>query len=224
MLQRLRAEAQRCRDHPRDDLLSALVQVERDGRPLDDGAITSVLWNLVGGGLDTTASLTSLTLLYLAEHPEQRRRLIAQPELIGTATEEFLRFFSVSEQLSRTVAADTSLGGQQLHAGDRVLISWLSANRDERTFADPDDVILDRDPNPHVAFGVGPHRCIGMHVARANFQVLLREALDRIPDYEVCAPPQFYDGNPLLNGLVSLPVTFTPASRLGPPDPSFLAG
>jgi cytochrome P450 len=221
MLQRLRAEAQRCRDHPRDDLLSALVQVERDGRPLDDDAIASVLWNLVGGGLDTTASLTSLTLLYLAEHPEQRRRLIEQPELISTATEEFLRYFSVSEQLSRTVSADTELGGQQLRAGDRVLISWLSANRDEARFADPDKVILDRAPNPHVAFGVGPHRCVGMHVARANFQVLVREALDRIPDYEVSEPPQYYDGNPLLNGLVSLPVTFTPASRLGPAHPPF---
>jgi cytochrome P450 len=223
MLQRLRAEAQRCRDTPRDDLLSALVQVERGGKPLDDDAIGSVLWNLVGGGLDTTASLTVLTLLYLAEHPDQRRRLIEQPELIPAATEEFLRFFSVSEQLSRTVSADTELGGQHLRAGDRVLISWLSANRDEARFADPDEVILDREPNPHMAFGVGPHRCIGLHVARTSFQVLLREALDRLPDYEVSGEPQYYDGNPLLNGLVSLPVTFTPGPRLGPADPPFLA-
>ena len=219
MLQRLAAEAQQCRDNPRDDMLTALVQIERNGKPLDDQAITSVLWNLVGGGLDTTASLTSLSLLHLAGHPEQRQRLIDQPSLLPAATEEFLRYFSVNEQLSRTVAVDTELGGQHLRAGDQVLISWLSANRDETVFENPDEVILDRAPNPHVAFGVGPHRCIGMHIARTNFQVLVSEVLERIPDYQLAEPPEFYDGNPLLNGLVSLPVTFTPGPRLGPDVP-----
>lgn len=222
MLERLRFEADRCRANPRDDLLSALVQLERDGRPFDDEAITSVLWNLVGGGLDTTASLTSLTLLHLAAHPDQRRRLIEQPSLLSGATEEFLRYFTVNEQLSRTVSVDTELGGQHLRAGDRVLISWLSANHDAGQFPDPDEVILDRSPNQHVAFGVGPHRCLGMHIARTNFQVLIREVLDRIPDYQVSEPPEFYDGNPLLNGLVKLPVTFTPGPRLGPDKPPFL--
>ena len=221
MLERLRAEADRCRARPRDDILSALVQLERDGRPLDDEAITSVLWNLIGGGLDTTASLTVLTLLHLAAHPDQRRLLIEQPSLLAGATEEFLRYFSVSEQLSRTVSTDTELGGQRLRAGDRVLISWLSANRDAMQFADPDEVILDRNPNQHVAFGVGPHRCLGLHVARVSFQVLIREVLERIPDYQVSEPPEFYDGNPLLNGLVKLPVTFTPGPRLGPGKPPF---
>jgi cytochrome P450 len=222
MLERLRSEADRCRANPRDDLLSALVQLELDGKPLDDEAITSVLWNLVGGGLDTTASLTSLTLLHLAAHPDQRRRLIEQPSLLPGATEEFLRYFTVNEQLSRTVSVDTELGGQRLRAGDRLLISWLSANRDATQFPDPDEVILDRSPNPHVAFGVGPHRCLGMHVARTSFQVLIREVLERIPDYQVSEPPEFYDGNPLLNGLVKLPVTFTPGPRLGPDKPPFV--
>jgi cytochrome P450 len=216
MLERLRTEADRCRRNPQDDLLSALVRIERDGKPLDDDTVTSVLWNLVGGGLDTTASLTSLTLLHLAEHPEQRRRLTAEPDLLASSTEEFLRYFSVNEQLSRTVGADTELDGQHLRAGDRVLISWLSANRDEATFPRPDEVILDRAPNPHIAFGVGPHRCIGMHIARTTFQALIREVLERIPDYEVAQPPEYYDGTPLLSGLVSLPVTFTPGRRLGP--------
>lgn len=222
MLERLRGEAQRRRDDPGADMLSALVAVERDGAPLDDEAVTSVLWNLVGGGLDTTASLTALSLLHLAEHPGQRRRLLDEPDLLERATEEFLRYFSVNEQLSRTVATDTELGGQHLRAGDRVLISWLSANRDERVFDDPDEVVLDRAPNPHVAFGVGPHRCIGMHVARSSFRILVREVLERIPDYEVAEPPEAYDGNPLLNGLVRLPVTFTPGPRLGPTRPPYL--
>ena len=128
----------------------------------------------------------------------------------------------MNEQLSRTVAVDTELGGQHLRAGDRLLISWLSANRDATQFPDPDEVILDRSPNPHVAFGVGPHRCLGLHIARTNFQVLIREVLERIPDYQVSEPPEFYDGNPLLNGLVRLPVTFTPGPRLGPEKPPFL--
>ncbi len=216
MLSQLREEADRRRREPRDDLLTALVEIERDGRPLDDDTVTAVLWNLVGGGVDTTASLTSLSLLHLAEHPDQRQRLVDEPGLLPAATEEFLRYFSVNESLSRTVACDTHLGGVALAAGDRVLLSWLSANRDEAQFRDPDTVVLDRAPNPHIAFGVGAHRCIGMHVARSTFQILLREVLDRIPDYAVAEPVQHYAGNPTLNGLVSLPVSFTPGRRLGP--------
>lgn len=216
MLATLQEEADRRRHEPRDDLLTALVQLERDGAPLDDETITSVLWNLVGGGLDTTTSLTSLSLLHLADHPELRRQLIDQPDLMPAATDEFLRYFSVNESLSRTVTCDAELAGVQLAAGDRVLFSWLSANRDETVFTDPDRVILDRTPNPHVAFGVGAHRCIGMHVARSTFQILVREVLDRIPDYQVAQPVQHYAGNPTLNGLVSLPVSFSPGSRRGP--------
>lgn len=221
MMEQLRTEADRRRSDPTDDLLTALVELEIDGEPLDDTQITSVLWNVVGGGLDTTTSLTSLSLLHLAEHPDQRQRLVDDPSLITAATEEFLRYFSVNESLSRTVAAPTELGGQRLGPGDLVLFSWLSANRDESQFPDPDTVVLDRAPNPHLAFGVGAHRCIGMHVARTTFQILVREALDRIPDYEVVHPVQHYAGNPTLNGLVRLPVKFSPGERLGPEERPF---
>jgi cytochrome P450 len=221
MLEKMHASAQQRRREPANDLLTALVQLEVDGEPLDDDAVTSILWNLIGGGLDTTTSLTSLSLHHLAAHPEQRRRLIDEPDLAGVATEEFLRYFSVNESLSRTVSCDTELGGMPLAAGDIVLFSWLSANRDHARFPDPDAVVLDRSPNPHLAFGVGAHRCIGMHVARSTFQILLREVLDRIPDYEVSAPVHAYEGNPTLNGLVSLPVRFTPGPRLGPSERPF---
>lgn len=221
MLAALHAEAERRRRHPTDDLLTALVHLEVDGEPLDDAAIISVLWNLIGGGLDTTTSLTSLSLHHLGSDPVQRRRLIDEPDLLTASTEEFLRFFCVNESLSRTVSCDTELGGVPLTAGDRVLFSWMSANRDQRYFPDPDTVILDRAPNPHLAFGVGAHRCIGMHLARSGFQILVREVLDRIPDYEVVEPVQRYDGNPTLNGLVSLPARFTPGPRLGPTERPF---
>ncbi|WP_426574696.1 cytochrome P450 [Aquihabitans sp. McL0605] len=222
MLTRLGEEAAARRQAPTDDLLSDLVTMEVDGRRLDDDEIRSVLWNLVGGGLDTTTSLTSLSLLHLAQHPEQRQDLIDHPELLAGATEEFLRFFSVNETLTRTITADTTLGGQELCRGEHLMLSWLSANRDERVFERPDEVVLDRAPNPHLAFGVGAHRCIGMHMARTMFQVLITEVLTRIPDYEIDADGvQLYAGNPELNGVVHLPATFTPGPRLGPAERPF---
>lgn len=222
MLVRLGEVAAARRAAPGHDLLSDLVTMEVDGRRLDDDEVRSVLWNLVGGGLDTTTSLTSLSLLHLAQHPEQRQDLIDRPDLIHGATEEFLRYFSVNETLTRTVTADCELGGQQLRRGDHLMLSWLSANRDETVFDRPDEVILDRAPNPHLAFGSGPHRCIGMHMARTMFQVLMDEVLARIPDYEVDLDrTQLYAGNPELNGVVRMPVRFTPGPRLGPTERPF---
>lgn len=222
ILQRLDDEVAARRAEPRDDLLTELVRMEVDGRRLGDDELRSVLWNLVGGGLDTTTSLTSLSLLHLARHPEQRRALVEDPQLLHGATEELLRYYSVNETLTRTVTRDVELGGQQLRRGDHVMVSWMSANRDERVFEHPDEVVLDRAPNPHLAFGVGPHRCIGMHMARAMFQVLVREVLDRIPDYEVDEDAtRVYSGNPELNGVVSMPVRFTPGERLGPAERPF---
>jgi cytochrome P450 len=217
MLARLGGVAAARRADPGDDLLSALVLMDVGGRPLTDEELQSVLWNLIGGGLDTTTSLTSLTLHHLDAHPDLRARLIADPALIVPATEEFLRYFSVNETLTRTVTRDTELGGQQLCRGDHLMLSWLSANRDEAVFDRADEVVLDRETNAHLAFGVGPHRCIGMHMARTMFQVLLAAVLARIPDYAVDrAATRFYAGNPELNGVVTMPATFTPGPRLGP--------
>ena len=191
-------------------------------RHLTEDELVSVLWNLIGGGLDTTTSLTSLALHHLDAHPDQRRRLVDEPELLGPATEEFLRYFSVNETLTRTVTCDAELGGQRLRRGDHLMLSWLSANRDARVFDRPDDVVLDRDVNPHLAFGVGPHRCIGLHMARTMFQVLVRRVLARLPDYVVDhEATQFYAGNPELNGVVRMPATFTPGPPTGPAERPF---
>jgi cytochrome P450 len=222
MLARLAEVIADRRERPGDDLLSALISLEVDGRALSDAELQGVLWNLIGGGLDTTTSLTALSLHHLDTHPDLRARLIAEPALLPSATEEFLRFFSVNETLTRTVARDTTLAGQSLGRGDHLMLSWLSANRDDTVFDRPDEVILDREANPHLAFGVGPHRCIGMHLARTMFQVLLAAVLTRIPDYTVDhAATRFYAGNPELNGLVKLPATFTPGPRLGPTQRPF---
>jgi cytochrome P450 len=208
--------AERRRD-PADDMLSALLTVrDENGDPMSDDQLISVLWNLIGGGLDTTTSLTSLSLHYLDTNHDLRDRLIADPALLTTATEEFLRYFSVNETLTRTVTRDVELGGQHLGRGDRLLLSWLSANRDERKFDRADEIVVERSPNPHLAFGVGPRRCIGMHLARTLFRVMATEVLRRIPHYRVDhAGTRFYQGNPELFGIVHMPVTFSPGPVVG---------
>jgi cytochrome P450 len=217
MMGELLEVAEARRTDPRQDILSKLVALElEDGRRLNEEELIGVLWNLIGGGLDTTTSMTTLSLYHLDAHHDLRQRLIDEPELMPSATEEFLRFTSVNETLSRTVTQDVELGGQQLSRGDFLIVSWLSANFDEKVFDRPDEVILDRTPNPHMAFGVGSHRCIGMHIARALFEVMMREVLTRIPDYVVDREAtEFYKGNPELTGVVTMPVTFTPGRSVG---------
>jgi cytochrome P450 len=203
------------RADPGDDLTSFLVQYDFDGKRLDDNQLIDILWNLIGGGVDTTTSLTALSLLQLGTHPDLRQQLIERPELYRTAADEFLRYCSVNKTLSRTVSRDTELGGQQLRRNDQVLISWFAANHDARAFDRPDDVVLDRAPNRHVAFGLGPHRCIGAPLARVMFEVMVKAVLERIPDYVVdVAGVHHYSGNPSMTGLGKLPVTFTPATSL----------
>jgi cytochrome P450 len=205
---------------PRDDLASFLVQFEFDGTRLSDEQLLDILWNLIGGGVDTTTSQTALSLLHLGTHPQLRQQLIDRPELYPTAADEFLRYFSVNQQLSRTVTRDIVLGGQQLRRNDRVVISWLAANHDEHEFERPDEVVLDRLPNRHLAFGLGPHRCIGSHLARVMFEVMVKAVLDRIPDYQVdVGGVHEYLGNPSMTGLGKLPVTFTPGVSLGTSRP-----
>ncbi|OBI52174.1 cytochrome P450 [Mycobacterium sp. E796] len=204
------------RANPEEDLTSFLIQFEFDGQRLTDEQLLNILWNLIGGGVDTTTSQTALTLLHLGTHPQLRQQLIDHPELYRTATDEFLRYFSVNQTLSRTVTKDVELDGQHLRKNDKVVISWLSANHDENEFDRPDEIILDRTPNRHLAFGLGPHRCIGSHLARLMSEVMVKAVLDRIPDYRVDVENVHqYLGNPSMTGLGKLPVTFTPRESAG---------
>ena len=210
MMQEVLEHAAARRAEPKDDVTSFLLQFEFDGQRLTDEQLLNILWNLIAGGVDTTTSQTALTLLHLGTHPELRQQLIDRPDLYRTATDEFLRYFSVNQQLSRTVTRDVTLNGQHLRRNDRVVISWLAANHDEHEFEKADEIKLDRSPNRHVAFGLGPHRCIGSHLARLMSEVMVRAVLDRIPDYEPDLDGvQQYLGNPSMTGLGKLPVTFT---------------
>ncbi|MCU1456415.1 MAG: hypothetical protein JWL73_507 [Actinomycetia bacterium] len=222
MLTELHEYATYRRAHTGDDLTSLLLQIELSGRALTDLEVTEILWNLVAGGLDTTTALTSWALHHLGTHPDARARLIAEPELLPTAVEEFLRFYSPNENLTRTAARDVELGGRQIRRGDQVWISWLSGNHDAKAFDAADEIVLDRSPNRHLAFGLGGHRCIGSHLARAETMVMLREVLRRIPDYEIDAERfQPYPGNPLMTGVVTMPASFTPGPRTGPAEQPF---
>lgn len=204
---------------PRDDAVSALTAAQRpDGTPFPDDELVSVVYLLVAGGVDTTTSLTGSTLVWLAEHPQERQRLVDCPDLLETATEEFLRAFAPSQSMARTVTRDTEIGGCPVHAGDRVLIPWVAANHDPEVFEDPETVRLDRDAKRHLAFGIGAHRCAGAHLARAMFGEMMRQVLTRLPDFRVDAAglvPYPTRGNQ--TGWDAIPATFTPGTRWGRP-------
>jgi cytochrome P450 len=208
------------RHSPGPDLMSQLVTMDVEGERLSNEDLIAVLWNLIGGGLDTTTSLTALALVHLEQHPDLRERLAGDPGLIPAACEEYLRWTSVNETLTRTCTRDTELAGQVIRRGDFVMISWLGANFDPAVFDRPYEVDLDRGTNPHIAFGLGAHRCIGLHVARSLFEIMLRELLTRIPDYRVDRDrTRFYQGNPELYGVVSMPVAFTPGPTVDAGQP-----
>jgi cytochrome P450/ferredoxin-NADP reductase len=205
------------REDPRDDAVSVLVHAEHpDGRPFTEQELVSVMYLLVAGGVDTTTSLTGSTLVWLSEHPEERQRLIDDPDLLDVAVEEFLRVFAPSQSMARTLLADAEVGGVPMRAGQRVLIPWVAANHDPAVFPDPETVVLDRNPQRHLSFGIGTHRCAGAHLARAMFGEMMRQVLTRLPDYRVLSEslvPYPTRGNQ--TGWDAIPALFTPGPRLG---------
>ena len=189
----------------RHDLLDRILGMTVAGAPIDDATAISVGMSLIFAGLETSASSIATSAYELALRPELRRRLIDQPELLPAAVEELLRFTSPVECIGRTVAADTVLGPQEVASGDRVLIAYGSANRDPAVFTEPDDLVLDRPNNRHLAFGAGIHRCLGRHLARMELRVGLGELLHRFPGYEITGPVVWGFGEN--RGVRSLPVS-----------------
>jgi cytochrome P450 len=170
---------------PTDDLISTLMNARgEDGQPLTDAHVQGTLRLLLVAGLDTTWSAIGSSLWHLAQTPADRARLIAEPELLPTAIEEFLRAFSPATS-GREVMKETTVCGCPMKPGNTVLLSFPAANRDPAVFPDANKVIIDRKENRHVAFGVGIHRCVGAHLARMEMLVAIEEWLKRIPDFRL---------------------------------------
>jgi cytochrome P450 len=212
MFETLTAAVAERRRTPRDDNLSRIVHADVDGRTFADHEVVSLLGTIINGGVDTTTALFANAIEHLDRDRDLRDRLVEQPDLVPTATEEFLRYFSPVQAFARTVARETEIGDQHLQRGDRVLMCFASANRDGREFSDPDEFVADRQPNRHVAFGMGKHRCIGSTLARAEFATMLATTLRRIPDFRIDRVATVrYPSLGIVNGYVSMPATFTPS-------------
>jgi cytochrome P450 len=174
-------------DHPRDDLTTYLINAELYGRKLEPAHVTGTMALLLIAGIDTTWSAIGASLWHLAKTPDDRRRLVADPGLLPTALEEFLRAFA-PVTMARLVKDDMHWHGADMKADDWILLSFPAANRDPAQFDHAGDVVIDREVNRHAAFGLGIHRCVGSHLARMELRVALEVWLQRIPEFSLADP------------------------------------
>ncbi len=202
----------RKREAPGDDILSILATAESDDGTLTDDRLLMFWYLLLIAGNETTRNALANAIVAFGDHPDQWELLRDDPEArLEGAIEEILRFVSPVHYLRRTATADAELGGVSVSAGDPV-VAWLTAaNRDPKVFTDPHRLDITRDPNPHVAFGLGTHFCLGAHLARLEIDVVLRALLERMPDLRIDGPARRVRTN-FINGMKSLPVAFTPAA------------
>ncbi|MDG4765803.1 cytochrome P450 [Solwaraspora sp. WMMD406] len=200
--------AQRRAD-PADDVLSALAHGEIDGRPLTEEEIILNCNGLISGGNETTRHAVLGGLLALTDHPDQWRRLRADPGLLATGVPEVLRYTSPAMHVLRTAVRDVDLGGARIAEGDQVACWLPAANRDEMVFHEPDAFDVARRPNRHLAFGHGPHFCLGSALATAELNAFFAELLDQVHEVEPVAPARRMASN-LIWGFSALPVRLTP--------------
>ncbi|MGV0718717.1 cytochrome P450 [Mycolicibacterium sp. XJ662] len=206
--------SERATQSPRDDMIDVLLTAEIDGERLPFGDVVANAMLLVQAGLETTASAMSFAFHYLATNPDERDRLIAQPDILGRAVEEIIRFGGSIHGIPRTVANEVELNGQTFCPGESVIVNYASANRDEQVFPDADRCILDRRENRHLGFGAGVHRCLGSNLARLELQVGLEQVLARMPDFRLDPGRQpHFHGSSVTRGFRSVPVVFAPAQR-----------
>jgi cytochrome P450 len=199
------------RARPGDDLASKLLACEVDGRRLEDMEFLLFFLLLVDAGGDTTRNLLSGGLLALMENPAQYAWLMADLDArLPSAREELLRWTSPVIYMRRTARHDAELAGQQIRAGDKVVMYFGAANRDPAVFDQPDLLDLSRAENPHIAFGTGPHGCLGQHIARIEIDAMLREVLTRTKDFELAAPVEWLPSN-FISGPKTMPLRFRAA-------------
>lgn len=199
------------RAHPRDDMMTALVHADIDGQRLDDDAILQESLLILVGGDETTRHVITGGMEALLRHPDEHRRLAATPALVASAVEEMLRWVTPIQNMNRTATSDVELGGERIRAGDKLVLLYPSANRDERVFADAASFRVDRQPNEHLAFGHGAHFCLGASLARIELRIMFETLLERLPDLALAsAAPLARRHSNFIVGIESMPVTFTP--------------
>jgi cholest-4-en-3-one 26-monooxygenase len=210
-IQKYAAElAEKRRQTPGDDLVSAIVSAEVDGEKLSDFEHAMFFVMMMAAGNETTRNLVSGGMRALIEHPEQRQRLRDDPSLFSTAVEEMLRWVTPVHHFIRTVREDVDLRGTTIKAGDKIAVWYPAANRDPEVFENPDAFDVGRSPNPHVTFGGGgPHFCLGFSLAQLEIKVLFEEVLERLPDMEFNGPIERMRSN-FINGIRHMPVRYTP--------------
>jgi cytochrome P450 len=197
------------------DVIDALFEAVVGGQPLTEADIVGVTTLLLLGGTDTTRNVIASLCHFLAEHPEIRNELIAEPGLIPVAVEEGLRLFGSVQTVGRTATCPVELAGRHIAAGDKLVLALAAAGRDPAEFDRPEIFDLGRQVNRHLAFGVGPHRCLGSHLARLEIRVALEEILARLPDYRLVDGFVFDRRRGFVHGPETLPITFTPGPRRG---------
>ena len=200
------------RANPRDDIMTLLVQAEMEGERLSDAELNLFFITLIVAGNETTRNLINHSLLALIEHPDQAQRLRDDPSLWDTAVEEMLRWGSSIHNFRRTAARDTELRGVPIKEGDKVVLYYAAANRDEDVFDEPHRFDVGRTPNDHVTFGGGGvHFCLGASLARAEIKATMRQIVERLPDIELAGPVNRLHSD-FVNGVKTMPVRFTPSA------------
>jgi cytochrome P450 len=200
-------QVERRQQEPGEDLLSELLHTELDGQPVERSVVLGVAALVLIAGVDTTWSAIGSALWHLATHEEDRQRLLKDPEVMPFAIEEMLRAYS-PVTMARVVTTEAEVAGCPMKPGDKVLMNFPAANRDPEMFERPDEVILDREHNRHIAFGSGIHRCAGSNLARMELRVAIEEWLARIPDYRVADGAEVTWAGGQVRGPRSIPVVF----------------
>ncbi|MGE3421357.1 MAG: cytochrome P450 [Dehalococcoidia bacterium] len=201
------------RANPREgDLISILLEAEVEGEKLTEGDILAFCFLLILAGNETTRNAISGGLQALCQNPDQKAKLLNDMTLIDSAVEEICRWTSPLHHMSRYVTQDVEVGGKQIKQGERVLMWYLSANRDESMFKDPYRFDIERTPNEHLAFGIGEHFCLGAGFARKELKVMFEELFRRLPDIELAGEPERLRSN-FINGIKHMPVRFTPEAK-----------
>lgn len=200
------------RANPRDDLMTAIALAQpQDGIVIPDTLINGFFLLMVIAGNETTRNSLSGGMLALIEHPEQKRTLEADPTLVPTAVEEILRWVSPVNYMRRTATRDTELRDTKIAAGDKIVMWYGAANRDPAAFERPQEFDVTRDPNPHLAFGIGEHFCLGSRLAQLQLRVLYEELLRRAPNVELMGKVRYVRTN-FINGIKTMPVRIRPSA------------